>query len=490
RRRRLSELDELTAAVAAGPGRTPTELRDVLRAAGRVSVTAADVARVLTGHPGRFAADGHMPPRWWPVPPGPTRPTPAPASPPAAAGRGLYAWQREALDAWRAAGGRGVVEAVTGSGKTMVGVAALTDELARGGQVCVLVPTSELLMQWHEVLTAHLPAAISVGLLGGGHRSGLGDHDVLVAVVNSARDADLRPRRPGGLLVADECHRYGSESNRAALADGFARRLGLSATYERPDEAHLVWLDPYFGGTCFRMGYRRAIADGVMARFTVALVGVAFDPGEQSDYRDLCRSMSSARARLIDRHDVPPEPVGVFLQAVARLAGSGDDGASAARSYLAAMAERRRLLAETPAKVAALHGLLPALWVAGRSIVFTQTIAAAGQAASALRSRGLRCQAIHSGLDAGTRRTVLADFAAGRLQVVTAPQVLDEGVDVPTAGLASSWRPAGAAARWSSGWAGSCAASPTAARPDSSSSTWPTRWRIRPGAPTRASWRR
>ena len=167
----------------------------------------------------------------------------------------MYEWQLEALAAWRRQGGRGVVEAVTGTGKTMVGVAAAIAELGCGGQVLVLVPTRELAEQWIRVLARHVPASAHTGRLGDGHRDDLGHHDIVVAVVNSARDADMRPRRPGGLLVADECHRYGSDANRVALGAPFPRRLGLSATYAHADDAHLAWLDPYFGGTCYRIGY-------------------------------------------------------------------------------------------------------------------------------------------------------------------------------------------------------------------------------------------
>ena len=35
---------------------------------------------------------------------------------------GLYQWQQDALQAWRAAGRRGVGQAVTGAGKTRVGI--------------------------------------------------------------------------------------------------------------------------------------------------------------------------------------------------------------------------------------------------------------------------------------------------------------------------------------------------------------------------------
>ena len=433
----MTAADEVASVLDTTPGRTAVEVRDALRSLGRVSITSADVSSILARHPRRFGAGDATPSRWWLAD---DLPAPSRAEVPAGTGSStpeLYAWQGEAMDAWRRQGGRGVVEAVTGTGKTMLGVVAAGDELARGGQVCVLVPTTELLVQWRHVLDRHLPSTATVGLLGGGHHTALGRYDVLVAVVNSARAADLRPRRPGGLLVADECHRYGTDGNRLALDARFPRRLGLSATYARADDGHLAWLDPYFGGTCFRMGYRRAIADGVIARFSVDLVGVHFTADERDAYDELGCELSRARAQLIARGHVSDEPTGSFFTAVVRLARRGHgEGPALARSYLRAMQERRHLLAETPAKTQALLGLAPALAVADRAIVFTQSIVAAEAAATVLRQAGLRAEATHSGLDPKVRSSVLARFAAGALDVVSAPQVLDEGVDVPAADAA------------------------------------------------------
>ena len=60
----------------------------------------------------------------------------------------LYAWQQQALVAWKSEGHRGVVEAVTGTGKTRVGIVAIRDSLAAGGFVHVLVPSIDLQDQW------------------------------------------------------------------------------------------------------------------------------------------------------------------------------------------------------------------------------------------------------------------------------------------------------------------------------------------------------
>lgn len=363
-------------------------------------------------------------------------PAPAPARVRPSASLGLYPWQADALNAWERRGGRGVVEAVTGTGKTMVGVAAALDELDRRGQVVVLVPTVELLHQWVAELQRRLPEREGVGRMGGDAGDSLATHDVLVAVVNTARALDVRPIRQGGLLVADECHRYGSAVNQLALDPRFRRRLGLSATYARDDDGNLAWLDPYFGGACFRLGYARAVGEGVTARFTVSLVGVRFSPGEQACYDELTALMGGLRARLIREQGVPSEPFDAFMRAVSLLAEADGPGSGVARAYRQALLERRRLLADTPAKDAALASVAPAICQADRTIVFTQSIAASERSCAVLRGCGLRAGVMHSLLAQKDRRETLQRFASGELAVLSAPRVLDEGIDVPVADLA------------------------------------------------------
>ena len=423
------------AAVLSSDGATTAELAD------RLSAPERAVSFALLASHGRFLSDRGLPPRWWLAPsPGTIRrrqvvPSPVAGVAPGAS-LGLYPWQVDALKTWERHGGRGVVEAVTGTGKTMLGVVAALDELRRRGQVLVLVPTQELQQQWVVELAARLPGRDAVGRLGAGGRDSLSTHDVLVAVVNSARAIDVRPIRPGGLLIADECHRYGSAVNQLALDWRFRHRLGLSATYGRDDDGNQSWLDPYFGGTCFRLGYSRAVADGVTARFTVCLIGVVFSPGESARYGKLTDLMAGLRARLIREQGIPAEPFETFLGAVASLAEGAGDGNGIARTYRQTMLERRRLLADTPAKDGALALVAPAVHEADRAIVFTQSIAASERACRVLGALGLRAGVMHSALAGPVRRETLRRFSAGDLDVVTAPRVLDEGIDIPAADLA------------------------------------------------------
>lgn len=441
--------DDISEALALRPGLTAAELVSVLRAGqpdGRSGRNLKAITLALFDGRERFRCGREEPPRWWlsTFEGGDERlarrSSQSKEGGPRPFDRArLYQWQRDALEDWTASRSRGVVEAVTGSGKTMLGIAAAIDELAARGHVLVVVPTVDLMHQWRRHVSPLLPPGYSIGCLGGGETGSFAEHDVVVGVVNSVRGTDLKMTRRGGLLVADECHRYASPMNRLVLDRRFERRLGLSATYARDDEGHLDWLNPYFRGTCFRMGYRRAVADGVTARFTVALVGVALAPDERARYKELTVDLGARYARLMKRHHLPTESFGQFMKAlnlIAAGAGAESDGANDARAYLAQLIERRRLLADTPAKTAALALLGPAVAAAARSIVFTRSVATAELARSVLAAQGLRAGTVHSQLPMGLRRDVLERFAAGDLTVISAPQVLDEGIDVPEADLA------------------------------------------------------
>lgn len=347
----------------------------------------------------------------------------------------LYRWQVEALDAWRAQDRQGIIEAVTGSGKTRVGITAIREQVEDAGRAVVIVPTIELMHQWKRELDLRLPA-VPTGLFGDGANDTLDDCSILVSVVNSARAFDLGLQPDGrNLLVADECHRYASEENRKALEDGFDARLGLTATLERSDGLEDEVLLPYFGPVAYRIGYRQAIDEEVVARFDVIAIGVNLTRSELAEYEELSEKLSKARSNLINNFGVPAEPFEEFLRAVNQMKhGSMREGIAAGR-FWSSFSKRRDLLARTDVKNQALADLSEAIKGAGRTLVFTQTIESAERAAGTLGERGVAALAVHSKTDRDERHAALAAFGSGTYQVLVAPRILDEGIDVPEADL-------------------------------------------------------
>jgi superfamily II DNA or RNA helicase len=349
----------------------------------------------------------------------------------------LRDWQRTALTAWRAAGSRGIVEAVTGTGKTRVGIEALRDALSAGRGCLVLVPTTALLQQWARILTRDLPE-VRIGLLGDGRVASLAACDVLIATIQSASRRRPEPADGRGLLVADECHRYGAPSFAEALVDGFDQRLGLTATLERPDGGVADTLEPYFGPVVHHYGFREALADEVIAPFRIALLGVDLTPPERDAYEENRETAKAARTQLVNRYGLPAQPFGEFLLAVnaASRGGFTSPLTRTARRYLGAFHAYREVLATTPRKLDAVPQLSPAIERARGTLLFGESVHAVERSAADLRRVGISVEALHGQVPTRQRQEALADFAAGTLQALTAPRVLDEGVDVPEADLA------------------------------------------------------
>ncbi len=348
----------------------------------------------------------------------------------------LYRWQVEALAAWLRCGRRGVIEAVTGSGKTDVAIAAIRDALRRGRFVLVVVPSRVLLEQWHRRLEGALPD-VRIGRLGDSVRDEPADCDVLVATRHSA--AALRPAPPercaGGFVVVDECHGLGGGVLRRALLTSYDERMGLTATLERTDDAVTDLLLPYFGGICHRYGFVEAIADGVCASPRVAFVGVSLSADERAEYLSTEQQLVSARQHLRRIPTMPLEPFGAFVAAVAHLADrdSGPDG-RAARDYLDAFAKRRQIVAQSSEKYALLGRFAGAIRRAHGALVFTETVRAANHAVNRLDPE-VAIDVITGSTARRQRKEILDDLRARRLDVVAAPRVLDEGIDVPDANL-------------------------------------------------------
>ncbi|MDG4788188.1 DEAD/DEAH box helicase family protein [Micromonospora sp. WMMD1102] len=216
--------------LAVRPSQNKRQLLAGLQRMGLHRLSTTDINRTLYASGGLFTHDGATPPLWR-LTAGArhdgtvTSAGSPPARPRCYRGNEPRVWQTEALAEWRAHGRRGVVEAVTGTGKTTVGVLAAAAAVDAGEKVIVLVPGRELLDQWYEVLRRDLQVG-RVGRLGNGHMDSLYEHSILVAIVHSAVKAPmLLPPGTPGLLVADEVHRYGAPTFARALNPAFGARL-------------------------------------------------------------------------------------------------------------------------------------------------------------------------------------------------------------------------------------------------------------------------
>lgn len=365
----------------------------------------------------------------------------------------LRAWQVEALDAWDANDGRGIIEACTGSGKTRVALEAIGRHLdaRRGHNALVIVPTLPLVRQWKQAVETLLPNA-GVGEFTGRARDSFVKARVLITTPHSLERLVRQEKRVKGgtLLIADECHHYGgviTEWDRfgsPTLRLGYwaqtvldlpcEKRMGLSATVERSDEGHETILPWSIGKVVYQYALADALRDGVIAKFRVAFVRCPLDEDARTRLQELSGELGQLKRQLVDAASMPAGTFADFMRSVSQRAKDGD---WRARAYLKKNNERLELLAEVGSKYDALQDLEP-LMRETRSLVFAQRARAARRAYERLDAAGLRVGYIDK--DVRARSTIFRRFSANtampnRMQVIISPQVLDEGVDVPKATL-------------------------------------------------------
>lgn len=184
-----------------------------------------------------------------------------------AAPKRLHDHQLQVLDTWRSAR-RGIVDHVTGGGKTITAIACIRDWLASepDATVLIVVPTDLLTDQWQRELRQELSefelAVLQVGgtnadprwrthlrnALAPGRRS---RRFITIATMDSAATVDFIRHKHAArnmLLVVDEVHKVASPLRRNVLEFDARARLGLSATPERmgdPEGTGIIF--DYFG---------------------------------------------------------------------------------------------------------------------------------------------------------------------------------------------------------------------------------------------------
>lgn len=317
------------------------------------------------------------------------------------------AHQRAAFAAWQQADGRGVVELPTGAGKTLVGLHAIKHA---GVSTLVVVPTLDLLEQWHAILEAAL--RIPIGRIGGGISE---RKFVTVTTYDSAVLFTDTAGHRAGLIIFDECHHLPAPAYRFIAEGSLAPlRLGLSATAFRPDGLHED-MDELVGPLVHRTSIQE-IEGQVLAPYRVERCVVRLDAKERAAY-DQARATYLGFARKLGFSIGGPRGWQRFVQMSQRSA----EGRAAFSAYRA----QRKIALSSEAKLAELWRIVMR-HRHERVLVFTED----NETVFRL-SRQFLWPSITHHTKPAERRVLLAALAEGRLPVLLTSKVLNEGVDVP-----------------------------------------------------------
>jgi superfamily II DNA or RNA helicase len=322
------------------------------------------------------------------------------------------AYQTEALAAWIAMRGRGVVVLPTGAGKTLVAVMAID---AKRRSTLVVAPTLDLVRQWYDILRSTF--GVPVGVIGGG------EYQVQALTVTTYDSAFLHMEHLGarfGLIVFDECHHLPGASYGLAARFALAPfRLGLTATPERTDgrDADLVEL-------IGPVAYRKDIVDlagDYLADYETERVAIELSAAERTEYeleRELYRRFIQDNGISMAR----PSGWSEFII----LSSRSIEGRRAMQAYR----RQRELAFCASAKLEYIEYLLNR-HRHDRALLFTQDNATCYKV-----SRRFLVPAITHQTKVRERSEILARLGDASYGAVVTSKVLNEGVDIPDANVA------------------------------------------------------
>ena len=366
----------------------------------------------------------------------------------------LFSWQKECLDIWFYNQGKGIVNVVTGAGKTVLALGAiarleyeLSAEPAPALKIKIVVPKVFLANQWLQSLQQDLAVAkADIGVYSGLHKDPP-TRKYMIYVVNSARHTlsrhlldDYQQGNPI-LLIADECHRYSSPENsrifnfisQMPVNAAHYYALGLSATPETATSNEK--LVPALGAEIFKYGFVEALNANIISSFAIFNLKLNFTPDEKEQYWDLTEKITRALEILMRRCSFL---LGLnrlrFFASLENLAQNSEDQgiASLARFVLSLSTKRKDLVYRAESRISCVKNLLTQLPQSSKVLIFSERIVVAETIYEELqRLFPGQVGRYHSEMDEWSRKDILRKYQDMQIRILVSCRALDEGLNVP-----------------------------------------------------------
>jgi superfamily II DNA or RNA helicase len=306
---------------------------------------------------------------------------------------------------------RGVIVMPTGTGKTFTAFLCIEKV---GRPTLVVTPKIDLMVQWAGELERAF--GVPVGMVG----AGVFEYKPLTVTTYDSAYIHLEKwANRFGMVIFDECHHLPGASYLEAANAGLAPfRLGLTATPERADGGDQLF-PQLIGPVVYRLDITD-VAGEFLAPYVTRRLYVDLTPEELDTYTK-CRE--EYRRFVADRGLSLSGPDGFrrFLFEASKSA----DGFQAVRAYR----EQKRIVQQASGKFQLLEQLL-ARHAGDRTLIFT-----ADNATVYAIARRFLIPPMTNQTRPKERKAILDRFHRGEYNAVVTCQVLNEGVDVPAAGV-------------------------------------------------------
>ena len=323
----------------------------------------------------------------------------------------LRTYQQAALTAWHAHHHQGIVVLPTGSGKTHLAMAAISE--IRVPTLC-LVPTRVLLEQWRDQLRKFYEGPI--GCLGDGEHH---IEAITVATFASARRHMSWLGNRFACVVVDEVHHLGQMLPLECLEMAIApMRLGLTATLGDTNTLNSSF-KTLLGPVIYELSIND-LAGQFLAPYERIVLILDLTLTEQEIYTNLAAPFRTWLRQFYVQH-----PYANWATCIAELQKT-----TTGRHIFAQWQQSRRLLNFTKAKQKAVGDLLHK-HALDKILIFTAENTSAYAIAKHFLVMPLTCE-----IKRQERARVLELFRTGELRALVSARVLNEGIDIPDADVA------------------------------------------------------
>ena len=365
-------------------------------------------------------------------------------------------YQKEAVQNWINAGGKGILKMATGTGKTLTSLLASHELYDRQGErlgLIVAAPYQHLVEQWKDAMTDFNMDPI----LAYKSRSrweddfaravtdfnwGANDHFSVITThktFSSDHFQNILGRLEGdkSLLILDEVHHMGASHYREQLPENIRNLMGLSATPERYyDDTGTEELFNYFeNGVVFEYGIRKAIDNEFLCEYYYVPHIIELTEDEGRRYLNLSERIGQLSHVVDDDVDLTEDDrLKTLLIKRARLIGTAENKIKRLKELVSQQNDTQHTLVYSG------DGSVES------NDVHDETQRHVDATVQALgRDIGLKLHPFTAKETQSERERLLQEFEKGDLQALVAIRCLDEGVDVPATEtaylLASSTNP-------------------------------------------------
>ena len=275
-----------------------------------------------------------------------------------------YNWQNECVKKWvqgNAVQGHreftGIANAVTGTGKTLMSLIAISEFIRSNPNaiVSVVVPSKVLMYQWAEESATYLGLdSESIGFVGDGFTDSFSsDRRLMIWIVHSAvknnrlvNEINSIDNSIPHLLIADECHEYGGKDFRRFLDCRSEGKLAISAT--PPDQTTEGEKHPILqkmGPVFYRLGYKKAYSENLISGFRMKYLSINLTPRERLSYTRYSDEISRLSRELEDIYGPQLEGGNLIpkLQSILK-SSNGGRGSGIISQYLRSVRERQIII--------------------------------------------------------------------------------------------------------------------------------------------------